>query len=102
MIYNSLPLVTTATICLLAAVFGVQVMTTALLLTWTTPIRSCNKHHSTGCSTTACNSNACACHITVCCCVWRAGDDYGPAPDLDHANEELQQAPQHWLQYNSM
>jgi hypothetical protein len=28
-----------------------------------------------------------------------AGDDYGPAPDLDHANPELREALKHWLQY---
>jgi alpha-amylase len=30
---------------------------------------------------------------------WYAGDDYGPAPDLDHANAELREALKHWLQY---
>ncbi|WIA40821.1 hypothetical protein OEZ86_004498 [Tetradesmus obliquus] len=27
------------------------------------------------------------------------GDDYGPAPDLDHANPELREALKHWLQH---
>ena len=29
----------------------------------------------------------------------RAGDDYGPAPDLDHANPDLRHALTDWLQW---
>lgn len=35
----------------------------------------------------------------LCCCpsVYLSGDDYGPAPDLDHANPDLRAALKDWL-----
>lgn len=40
-----------------------------------------------------------SCHLTFQMLLLFAGDDYGPAPDLDHANPELREALKHWLQH---
>ena len=34
-----------------------------------------------------------------CCLIAASGDDYGPAPDLDHANPELRDALKDWLRW---